>query len=73
MPIGDPRDEFFYPTLTLMMDSYNLTHVILPMLSHKGFTLVVHGSQVTSYLCKSDVNMHCSILAYSRTSQFISK
>ena len=22
MPIGDPRDTFFYPTLTLMMDSY---------------------------------------------------
>ena len=23
MPIGDARDGFFYPTLTLMMDSYN--------------------------------------------------
>ena len=23
MPIGDPRDGFFYPTLTLMIDSYN--------------------------------------------------
>ena len=22
MPIGDPRDGFFYPTLTLMIDSY---------------------------------------------------
>ena len=22
MPNGDPRDGFFYPTLTLMMDSY---------------------------------------------------
>ena len=22
MPIGDPQDVFFYPTLTLMMDSY---------------------------------------------------
>ena len=28
MPIGDPQDIFFYPTLTLMMDSYNLN---LPM------------------------------------------
>ena len=28
MPKGDPRDEFSYPTLTLMIDSYNLTHVI---------------------------------------------
>ena len=24
MPIGDPRDGFFYPTLTLMIDSYNI-------------------------------------------------
>ena len=23
MPIGDPWDGFFYPTLTRMMDSYN--------------------------------------------------
>ena len=22
MPIGDPRDEFFYPTLTLKIDPY---------------------------------------------------
>ena len=25
MPNGDPRDGFFYPTLTLMIDSYMLT------------------------------------------------
>ena len=25
MPIGDPWDGFFYPTLTVVMDSYNLT------------------------------------------------
>ena len=25
MPIGDPPDGFFYPTLILMMDSYNRT------------------------------------------------
>ena len=24
MPIRDPRDRFFYPILTLIMDSYNL-------------------------------------------------
>ena len=24
MPIGDPRDRFFYPTLILMIDSYIL-------------------------------------------------
>ena len=27
MPNNDPRDRFFYPSLTLMMDSYNLTVV----------------------------------------------
>ena len=27
MPIGDPRDGFFYPTLTLMMDTYNIKWV----------------------------------------------
>ena len=24
MPIGDPQDGFVYPTLTLMMESYNI-------------------------------------------------
>ena len=24
MPIGDPQDGFFYPNLTLMINSYNL-------------------------------------------------
>ena len=28
MPIGDPWDRFFYPTLTLMMDSYYLDHIL---------------------------------------------
>ena len=26
MPIGDPQDRFFCPTLTLMIGSYNLSH-----------------------------------------------
>ena len=29
MPIGDPRDGFFYPTPTLMMDSYYPLLVLL--------------------------------------------
>ena len=29
-PKGDPHDKFFYPTLTLMIDSYILTLVISP-------------------------------------------
>ena len=42
MPYSDPRDVFFDPTLTLMMDSYNLNHVILPTrLSRVGCSLVI--------------------------------
>ena len=26
MPNGDPRDGFFYPTLKLVIDSYNITY-----------------------------------------------
>ena len=29
MPNGDPRDGLFYPTLTLMIDSYNIANIIL--------------------------------------------
>ena len=28
MPIGDPRDGFFYPTITLLINSYILAHRI---------------------------------------------
>ena len=28
MPIGDPRDRFFYPNLTLMMDSHRILNQI---------------------------------------------
>ena len=28
MPNGHPRDEFFYPTLTLMIDPYSLVLVL---------------------------------------------
>ena len=27
MPNGDPQDGFFYPTLTVMIDSYNMTQL----------------------------------------------
>ena len=29
MPNGNPRDGFFYPTLTLMIDSYNTSGIKL--------------------------------------------
>ena len=28
MPIGDPPDRFFYPNLTLMIDSYCLLQIL---------------------------------------------
>ena len=38
MPIGDPRDGFFYPTLTLMMDTSKLLHVYVPTnMSHMAY------------------------------------
>ena len=41
MPNGDPQDIFFYPTLTLMMDSYSLEAVSkfmdIPVISLEGF------------------------------------
>ena len=42
MTNGDPRDGFFYPTLILMIDSYNqrfypgIENLFLPMLSYPG-------------------------------------
>ena len=47
MPIGDPRDGFFYPTLTLMMDSY-----ILKLLSFCYFQECIRalGRRAGAYL-----------------------
>ena len=58
-PRGKPQDakrrssgRIFCPILTLMIDSNNLTHVILPRLSHEGSVrgcigTHAHGRQVT--------------------------
>ena len=35
MPKGDPRDGFFYPTLTLMIDSYNLQQDLESIMNDK--------------------------------------
>ena len=32
MPNGNPRDRFFYPTFTLMIDSYNMHNLLWKML-----------------------------------------
>ena len=42
MPIGDPRDGFFYPTLTLTMDTYILLSHDIPFrpVSSERYTLV---------------------------------
>ena len=47
MPNDDPQDEFFYPTLTLMINSNN----ILTLLEHgkKGFFLFT-GTSLTNYV-----------------------
>ena len=39
MPNGDPLNGFFYPTLTLMIDSYNPDHQLEDsVLENKRFT-----------------------------------
>ena len=39
--IPTPRVRYLYPTWTLMVDCYNLTHVIVPRLPGEGCTLFV--------------------------------
>ena len=55
-----------------MIDSYNLTKVIIVRLSREGYILVVlentrQRRQVTSLLFQSDVIISCRISAYSGT------
>ena len=47
MPNGDPRDGFFYPTLTLMMDSYILqktqsNYTVKPIAGNSLFCLCIY-------------------------------
>ena len=84
MPIGDFRDKYFHPILSLMLDFY--TCVILPMLHYPGChersvrSMVVlemgthaHGRQMPSMLSESDVIMCYSISAYSISSESLFK
>ena len=64
------RTDFFYPTLTLMMDSYSRTHVLLPRLPCEGCTLVV--LELTHMVVKwrqCSVNMRSSCDIASRRIQ----
>ena len=56
MPIRDPRDRFFYPTLTLMIDSYILAHririlEILPWDRKSHLTYAIPGRIAQSVTC----------------------
>ena len=47
MPNGGPRDGFFYPSLTLMIDSYDLTHSVPPRwMGEKGLAACRKASDV---------------------------
>ena len=49
MPIGDPPDRFFYPTLTLMMDSYiGYLYMRLPTGSQEAKFLKIDLAQLSS-------------------------
>ena len=44
LPISDPQNRFFYPTLTLMMDSYNLILLTIKPFQEIVFPgLISHG------------------------------
>ena len=40
MPMGNPRDRFFYPTLTPMMDSSNAVLFALHSKGHSEYNVV---------------------------------
>ena len=48
IPFFDPQDGFFYPTLTIMMDSYNPTYPYRPIRKIKtsNRTSATHWSHV---------------------------
>ena len=62
MPNGDPRDGFFYPTLTLMIDSYNLR-----------FYPGTEKSDLTHAISPVPMTSRYVIKAYSGTSGSLSK
>ena len=43
MPNGDPRDGFFYPTLTLMINSYN-PNTIVSLLIEESISILIDFS-----------------------------
>ena len=51
MPNGDPRGGFFYPTVTLMMDSYSLCSavVVIGTFRIKVFPLFISQSNLMWY------------------------
>ena len=71
MPNGDPRDGYFYPTLTLMIDSYsmalkiyNVTISLLMIEKKTGLTLFrpVMALVVCSLVGFLVKNMDCSLI-----------
>ena len=52
MPMGDPRDGFFYPTLTLMMDPY------IPILMTERYTEIGTGRNIFLYIWDTFLRQH---------------
>ena len=76
MQIGDPRGRFFYPTLILMMDSYNVLHSFFQFITLYLFSCIPFflleclsdsdcgdGGQCVSGFCDC-LTSSCSQLAY---------
>ena len=54
MPNGDPRDGFFYPTLTLMIDSYIMSLALSSSISSTRCHMFVYDLLVCHFLINSD-------------------
>ena len=56
MTIGGPRGRFFYPTLTLMIDSYNISGVDTKL--HERYTKVQNMQIDMSFVFKFRICQH---------------
>ena len=59
MPNGDPRDGIFYPTLTLLIDSYNIFGSTLHMLGILGLSADFFSNVILFQIILSGISSEC--------------
>ena len=70
MPIGDPWDGFFYPTLALMVDSYILASLCCPYEESLKYWLRCSGT-CSMFLCLFKLANYWDVLVHSSNSHDI--